>query len=176
MSSLDDRSTTAGTRHALALDRTEPRSSKMTHRHAMIRDFMSRTPVVISPAELLGAADRAMRLHRIRHVVVCDDGKVVGILSERDVHYAKALRPGDDGIRVADAMSPFVYTVAPESTVSDVAQDLADAKYGAAVVVHEGAPVGVFTSTDAFRVLASVLSDPPGGSGLSTARGAGAAR
>ena len=126
----------------------------------LVEDFMTRAPVVVAPGDPLEAAAHAMITHRVRHLVVCDEGSVVGVVSQRDVYYTQAHREDAAEVaRVSDAMTPFVYAVRPDAPVEEVARDLADAKYGAVVVTIGDAPVGVFTSTDALRMLSEVLGD-----------------
>jgi acetoin utilization protein AcuB len=54
-------------------------------------------------------------------------------------------------------MSPDVYTVTPSAKVADVVSEMAKHKYGCAVVVESAKVVGVFTTTDAMRLLAMLL-------------------
>jgi acetoin utilization protein AcuB len=58
-------------------------------------------------------------------------------------------------------MSQEVFTVSPDSPLRMAAQEMAERKLGSAVVVEHGNVVGVFTATDACRVLALVLSFLP---------------
>jgi acetoin utilization protein AcuB len=125
-----------------------------------VEAFMTRPAIAVSPADPLSSAAHAMAMNRIRHLVVVDQGRVVGVVSQRDVFSTQAHREDEgEALRVADAMTPFVYTVAPDALVEEVARDIADAKYGAAVVVADDEPIGVFTTTDALSVLVEILGD-----------------
>ena len=46
---------------------------------------MTRAPLSIRPEQTLAEAHRLMRKHRIRHLPVVDRGKLVGIVSQRDL-------------------------------------------------------------------------------------------
>jgi CBS domain-containing protein len=68
--------------------------------------FMTRAPVVVSPGDPLSSAMHTMLTHRIRHLPVCEGGRVVGVVSQRDVYYtqahegAGARRRRDDALRL----------------------------------------------------------------------------
>jgi acetoin utilization protein AcuB len=54
-------------------------------------------------------------------------------------------------------MSTEVYTVPPEKALGEVAARMVERKYGCAVVVRDGEVIGIFTTTDALRVLVSIV-------------------
>jgi acetoin utilization protein AcuB len=136
------------------------RGDAMHWNRPTVEAFMTAPAIVVSPADPLSTAAHAMAVNRIRHLVVCDDGKIAGVLSQRDVFYTQAHRENEaEPLRVADAMTPFVYNVAPDALIEEVVRDIGDAKYGAAVVVQGDEPIGIFTTTDALSVLAEVLGD-----------------
>ncbi len=124
-------------------------------RQQSIESFMSTVLVVIDPRRSLGEASRLMRLHDIRHLPVVDRGRVVGLLSQRDVYLVETLSDSDpEEIRVEEAMTPEPFVVDPEDPVHSVAHRMAEKKLGSAVVAHEGKLLGLFTVTDALRALA----------------------
>jgi acetoin utilization protein AcuB len=83
----------------------------------------------------------------------------VGVLTQRDLYFLETITGVDVAIdTVTDAMSPDVYSVAPDERVRDVARTMADRKLGCAVVVDRDAVVGIFTATDALRHLADSIS------------------
>lgn len=121
----------------------------------VIAEFMTPSPHSIERDQPLVAAHRMMREHRIRHLPVLDGGKLVGLVSDRDLHLAETLQDVDsERVPVEDAMTPSPYTIAPSTPVAVVARDMADRKLGSAVVMDGSTIVGVFTSTDALRALA----------------------
>lgn len=98
-----------------------------------------------------------MREHKIRHLPVLHGGKLVGILSERNVQFGLGMKHGER-FTVEDVMMPDVFTVSLETAVSDVVDAMAQEKYGAAIVQNSaGKVVGVFTTVDACRLLARTL-------------------
>lgn len=121
-----------------------------------IREHMSDHPHTIGSDQPIAEAARRMREHHIRHLPVLEGGVLVGMLSDRDVQLGEALG-GGDGVRVADAMAPETYSVAPESDVADVVSHMAAHRLGSAVVMQGARVVGIFTATDAMRMLARAL-------------------
>ncbi|MDC3955341.1 CBS domain-containing protein [Polyangium jinanense] len=119
---------------------------------------MTRSPHAIGFDQTLVQAHKLMREHHIRHLPVLRGGKLVGMLSERDLAFVEALRDVDpQKLRVEEAMTPLPFTVAPDAPLAGVAREMAEHRYGAAVVMREGHVMGVFTTTDALRALADAL-------------------
>lgn len=126
-------------------------------RHTVAR-YMSADPIVVSSDRTLAEAHELMRRHHIRHLPVVDGGRLVGIVSQRDLYLLETLRGVDAGCEtIAEAMSNDPYTAAPDAALDEVAREMAEHRYGAAVVVAAGKVVGVFTTVDALRALATLL-------------------
>lgn len=120
--------------------------------------YMTRSVHTIGHDQPLAAAHRIMHEHAIRHLPVLDAGKLVGILSLRDLHFIETLKDIDqDQVQVSEAMSQDVFTVGPRSSVRKTASEMAEHKYGCAVVVDRGHVVGIFTTVDALQTLSSLL-------------------
>jgi CBS domain-containing protein len=100
-----------------------------------------------------------MRGHRIRHLPVLQAGKLVGILSDRDVFWIETLKQAEgDRLPVGEVMSPVPYSVAPDAPLADVAREMAERKCSSAVIMQGDTVTGVFTTTDALSALAAVLA------------------
>lgn len=123
-----------------------------------VNRFMSPSPLTIGHDQSLTAAHRLMREHDIRHLPVLDGGRLVGILSQRDLHLIESLKDVDqDHVTVNEAMSPEVFTVRPRASVRRTVTEMVKRKLGSAVVMAGSQVVGVFTTTDALGVLVGVL-------------------
>jgi acetoin utilization protein AcuB len=127
-------------------------------RNVLLGEVMTRSPHTIGVEQKLSYAHELMRTHRLRHLPVLRAGKLVGVLSQRDLYFIEALSGTDiDVDAVADAMTSDVYVVAPGDHLRDVARTMAEHRYGSAVVVEKGQVVGIFTATDALRHIADAL-------------------
>ena len=123
-----------------------------------ISRYMTRQPWTIERGATLTAAHQVMRSHAIRHLPIMDTGKLVGIVSERDLHLIETLPDADpDEVTVDDAMTEAVYVAAPTDAVSAVVDRMAASKLGSVVVMHGHSVEGIFTSIDALQVLSHVL-------------------
>ena len=121
-----------------------------------IRHFMTSSPCTIGQEQSLERAHEMMREHGIRHLPVLAAGKLVGLVSQRDLHMIETLRDVDQqNTTVGEAMSQDVYCAEPSTSVFQVAREMAEHKYGSVVICDGGRVVGVFTTTDALQVLAS---------------------
>ncbi len=119
---------------------------------------MTPNPHCIGRDQPLTLAHERMRTLGIRHLPVLEKGKLVGILSHRDVLFVETLRDVNPAeIKVEDAMSVDVYAVPPERPVGEVAAMMVEHKYGATVVMKDAKVVGVFTTVDALRTLMSIV-------------------
>lgn len=123
-----------------------------------ISRYMTRQPWTIDHGATLTAAHELMRSHAIRHLPVTAAGKLVGIVSERDLHLIETLPDADpDEVTVEDAMTEAVYVARPTDEVAEVVDRMAAQKLGSVVVMQDHRVEGIFTSIDALSVLSSVL-------------------
>lgn len=123
-----------------------------------IDQYMTRSPHTIGHHQTLAAAHGMMNQLKVRHLPVLEGGKLIGLLSERDLMFVETLRTVDrEVVKVGDAMSLDIFTVHPKDSVRKIAAQMADHKYGSAIVVDGKQVVGVFTTVDALRALAQLL-------------------
>jgi acetoin utilization protein AcuB len=126
-----------------------------------IETFMTRSVHTIGTKAPLTEAHRMMNDHAIRHLPVLEGGRLVGMLSQRDLHLVETLKDVDPKeVLVEEAMSQDAYTVAPEAPLGAVAREMAQHKFGSAVIIRGAEVLGIFTTTDALRALDTVLSAP----------------
>jgi acetoin utilization protein AcuB len=102
-----------------------------------------------------------MQEHRIRHLPVLDGGRIVGLLSERDLFLVETLpNVNPTNVRVDEAMVQEVFTVEPDAPIGEVVERMIARKVGSAVVCDEDRVVGVFTTIDALGALHELLEQP----------------
>jgi acetoin utilization protein AcuB len=130
----------------------------MMTKELTIADRMTRTPHLIGAEQSMKSAHDLMRAHEIRHLPVLHGGKLIGLLSIRDLHLVETLPDVDpERVRVEEAMTQDVYTVEPKTPLKQVVTEMAARKLGSAVVVEGTKVVGVFTTIDALELLAERL-------------------
>ncbi|RYZ02421.1 MAG: CBS domain-containing protein [Myxococcales bacterium] len=130
----------------------------MTKSMPHIKKYMSADVHTIGDEQPMSVAHRVMREHRIRHLPVLHRGKLVGVVTDRDLRFVETLEDVDPTkVSVSEAMTAEVYTVDPDIGLDEVVSAMAVHKYGAAVVVDHGHVVGIFTTVDACRAFADLL-------------------
>ena len=122
-----------------------------------IEKFMSTTPHTINQDMTVKNALSAMREFNVRHLPVEKAGELVGLVSDRDIKLASSFSNHSE-MTIEDIMTLAPYTVTPQASVDEVVLNMAEHKYGCAVVKQEnGKVVGIFTANDGLRVLGEVL-------------------
>lgn len=124
-----------------------------------MRDAMTPSPHAVGSNQKLSFARELMSKHHLRHLPVLRSGKLLGVLSRRDLDFlVKTAGPECEIELVADLLPSDVYTTKPNALVHDVAQIMADQKQSCAVVMDQSHIVGIFTVTDALKRLAAELA------------------
>lgn len=127
-------------------------------RNVKIEEVMTKSPHSIGLDQNVGLAQQMMREHGFRHLPVQDGGKLVGILTHRDVQFALgwAKEPADE-LEVRDVYTPDPFVVETGTPLEQILERMADERIGSALVVQREKLVGIFTSVDACRTLALFL-------------------
>lgn len=123
-----------------------------------ISDLMTPSPHTIGSKQTVGHAAEVMREHGIRHLPVLEGGKLLGVVSDRDVKIIESFADVDAAaVPIAEAVPQEAYAVEPSTSVAEVAAHMAEHKYGSAVVMDGRKVVGIFTTVDACRALAEAI-------------------
>lgn len=119
---------------------------------------MTRSLRSIGKNQSLETAHEMMRALGIRHLPVLDAGRVVGIVSQRDLYLIETMRDVDPrATQVEDAMSQDIYQVTADAPLRDVARAMMEHKYGSAIVMDGQRPIGIFTTIDALAALVALI-------------------
>lgn len=124
----------------------------------LVEDVMQRPVIMVTPRTTLPEALRLSRMRGVRHLPVLEEGKLVGIISDRDLKRAMA-SPANalerheltyllEKVSVAEIMTRSVITVVPELPVEEAARLMVKEKISALPVTAEGRLVGIVTETD----------------------------
>jgi CBS domain-containing protein len=129
-----------------------------------VGELMTRSLVTLTETQNLSLADELLRLHRIRHLPVVRNGKLVGLLTHRDLLRAAAQRGGADPARqplwASDVMVRDVKTVRPDTSSREAVKLMLDNKYGCLPVVRaDGELVGILTEADIVRFAQHLIED-----------------
>ncbi len=119
--------------------------------------FMSKAPKTIGRDQTVAFATRVMKEHRIRHLPVLRGGKLVGVVSSRDLLLMEAMGGDMDQLTVGEAVATDAFSVSPNAAMEDVAREMARKKYGCVVVMRGREVVGILTTTDLARAFADTL-------------------
>lgn len=119
---------------------------------------MTPEPVRLRVDSTLGEALGLLALADVRHLPVVEDGRVVGMLSERDVLGVVAPPEGDEhptglGRRVEEFMSRDVFSVAPDASVRTVIDEMLSRRIGAVLVIENDELLGIVSYVDVLEAL-----------------------
>ena len=139
----------------------------------LVRDLMTTEVKTLGRNDSLSIADDVMNMDRIRHLPVLDeDGRLAGILSQRDLYFNALLRGLGYGtvakertlkeIPVKMCMADDPITVTPDTTLEEAARLMLEHKIGALPVVEDEKLAGLITETDFLRAFTGMDYHPAG--------------
>lgn len=128
-----------------------------------VRDIMTTEVTTLGRNDSLQLVKDIMTLGRVRHFPVMEDGKVVGVVSQRDLYKAslgsvmkygeKAQRAFLEGIVVKEVMGDPPITIAPHASVREAARLMMEKKIGCLPVLEGPQLVGLVTETDMLKLI-----------------------
>jgi acetoin utilization protein AcuB len=114
-----------------------------------VKEFMTHMPHTIGHDISVEKAIDMMKQYSCHHLPVLDGGKLVGIVSDRDIQTLSKLAKFDN-VKAEDIMTDEPVVVPPELDVFQVAMLMHEKKIGSVIVsAQDNEPWGIFTSTDA---------------------------
>ena len=130
-----------------------------------VRELMSFKPITVDPEMPMLEARQRMADARIRHLVVTEGSRVVGVVTDRDIRLNLAspatslsvweLNALLAKLTVAEIMTRSVIVVEGDRPISEAARLMIDHKIGALPVVDGGRLVGIVTESDFVRLVAT---------------------
>lgn len=132
-----------------------------------VADLMTRQPVTAKPKDTVAEAVDRMYDHDIRHLPVVDHGRLVGMLSDRDLRPilvpvlddVEGIDPQIHRRRVGDIMSGDLVSVDPDTDADELITIMLEQKVGAVPVVdlHTDKLVGIVSYVDVLRAAVGKL-------------------
>jgi len=124
-----------------------------------IEKWMVRTPYVANRDMKPKVALDMMKELEFRHLPVVEDGRLIGIISDRDLREVSHL-PQASQLMISDIMKKNVYAVRRDAPLKEIVLGMLDRRIGSAIVLNARQEVvGIFTTTDALRVLSDLLDE-----------------
>ncbi len=130
---------------------------------------MTRNPITATPETSHSEAMKLLREYRIRRLPILDDGKLVGIVVEKDLLSAQPSPATTlsiyeiysllDQLTMKSIMAKPVYTVEESCPLEEAARIMVEKKIGCLPVMRGEELVGIITETDIFRALVEILGD-----------------
>ncbi|MBN1206621.1 MAG: CBS domain-containing protein [Myxococcaceae bacterium] len=128
-----------------------------------VGELMTRDLITLKESQNLAVADELLRLHRIRHLPVVREGKLVGLITHRDLLKAASLKspdPTKNPLWAADIMNREVRTVRPDMALREAVAVMLENKFGCLPVVGEdGKLLGILTEADLVRYAQHLIED-----------------
>ena len=123
------------------------------------KEIMTPNVVSVGPDATLKEVSELMYKHKIGSVVVIDDGKAVGIVTERDFATKIMIKPYLPDTKVSVVMSSPVIHVSPNQSVADIIDIMANKEIRKIPVIDNGKVVGIVSGTEFLRLFARATDD-----------------
>jgi acetoin utilization protein AcuB len=133
----------------------------------LVQDIMSTAVVAVPVDAHVGRVCELMHERNIRHLPVLDGGRLVGVVTDRDIGSASSalcLRPLNPDVLVRDVMAHPPVTAHPMDPVEDAARTMRTLKIGCLPVIEGESLVGIITGIDLLDALLRLTGvDKPSG-------------
>jgi CBS domain-containing protein len=127
-----------------------------------VREIMIASPVTLKPNDNLKLASELISLARLRHIPIVDNGKLLGVVSARDLmtraaqrfnHKSRSRSALLKSVMLKEVMQRRVITVEPDTLIQQAAHLMAEEKIGCLPVLNDGNLIGLVTTTDMLRYI-----------------------
>jgi len=123
---------------------------------------MTSFPYFVDSNDLVGRLEKMMDERGIRHLPVQEKGKLVGIVSERDLHHRlpRIAQPEEKArLRARDIMVTNPYMVGFNTPLNEVVAQMAIRHIGSVIVTRKGKLAGILSAVDVCRIFAEYLEN-----------------
>jgi acetoin utilization protein AcuB len=127
----------------------------------IVGNRMTKEPTTAEPDELLIRASHKMQTGGFRRLPVVSEGKLVGILTDRDLREHQGYL---EHTKINGVMTEKPVTVTPATTLEEAAEIILERQFGGLPVVADGRLVGIITASDILRAFLDVMGASHGGS------------
>ena len=133
----------------------------------LVGERMSKPVITIHPEVPIAEALNMMKVEKVRRFPVVKEGKLVGMVSDKDLLNASPSPVSTlsiwemtyllNKISVSEVMVKNVMTVTEDTPIEQAARIMADNKIGGLPVLRNGSVVGIITETDLFKLFLEIL-------------------
>jgi CBS domain-containing protein len=116
-----------------------------------VAEMMKTDVLAVAPEDTIGEAAAKMTEADVGAVVVSDFGKLIGILTERDIMRAVAGRTHSSVTRVREWMTAEPFTAPPSMDAQEAARTMLEHGFRHLPVVEDGRAVGIISLRDFAR-------------------------
>jgi len=113
-----------------------------------LRDIMTEDVLAVAPEDTLGEVATKMVERSVGSVVVADFGRIIGVLTERDIMRAVAARTHSSDARVREWMTADPITATADTPVEEAAQTMFDHGFRHLPVVDGERAIGIVSIRD----------------------------
>jgi len=136
----------------------------------LVEELMTSHVFTVEPNDMIDRVFFLIHYEKVRHLPVIEKGKLVGMVSDRDMYKALGPKSNSNAIeankkgtelhvipkKVQNIMRRGITSTTPETFASDAAALMAEHKLGALPVIKDNKLVGILSSTDILRVFSKV--------------------
>jgi len=133
----------------------------------LVERWMKANPITVGPQDSFRHAMNLIRQRGIRHLPVMEGGRLVGIVTDRDVRQASPSAATSleihelhyllEKIKIRDIMTSEVVTATPEMPIEAAARLMLTHRIGSLPVLRGVALVGIITETDILSAFVEVM-------------------
>jgi acetoin utilization protein AcuB len=127
----------------------------------LVGNRMTKEPITAEPDELLIRASHKMQSGGFRRLPVVSEGKLVGIITDRDLREHQG---HFEHTKINGVMSEKPVTVTPATTLEEAAKIMLERQFGGLPVIADGRLVGIISATDILQAFLDIMGASHGGS------------